>query len=840
MKKQLIVLAGLTAMFAACTNEDVLENFENNKLSNVDGITFSIVDDADSRGDFKMDEATGKFKAAWNAEEDYINVAYYGVNKGASVLDPVDASIWNGESTATRTASVTAVNIFSGVAQYKATKTAAKGEFTSLDASNLLKFTTMTSNGQTVARPASFRIYRGGNTSALNYSTDADKVETMALTVEIPASQIQAKASKAPFDNFVMVSDPIEAIHSNDFAVGESLDLSFERAFAGLAIKTTGYDKNTYGALRSVKVQMGTSVITGSTTLDIAKKVNGAWSYTTPISTGNYVQTTISAGDWSDSNYAFMQILPVDRSAYLAAETYTVTLSFAKGDVVVEKTTSKNWNANNFYTINVNLTDATDYLLNGTALTVIKAMPELDASNNIKGTTVAASSITEFTSGVALSATDLALLKNKFTGITKMTLANDAASLGENLANIFLGANAEVTLTTATTAPVVKSNANLVKLSCPEVTTIPAEAYKGNATITKYNFPKVVTIGANAFENTLITKVGVGENADENLVVGTYTATPEVKASALTTIGDNAFKGTSIVSIEAPAVVTLEGNPFDSRAGEMTHLLLPALDWNTVGQMTQFLAVSNNSKIVAIDLTGTLNLGGNSLIKLNSKPALTTVTLGEGANVGSAAFMKAGYNESTSASHAVKFVNLNKVASVGESAFEGVQFHTDNINVNMSVAEIGKNAFKGTNITTFDFEDVTTIGEGAFQNATALNNVMVMSVATIEANTFADCTNMNSIVLGATTIKDKALSGINAAARITFTQAVTLEGTPFGTMTASGSNDGSTAAKAITKTYATTTLDVNDSQEGVVKGTEGTLTWKSGDKYYKAQFALVL
>ena len=828
-------------MFAACTNEDVLENFENNKLSNVDGITFSIVDDADSRGDFKMDEASGKFKAAWNAEADRINVAYYGVNKGSNPeLALGAASIWNDVATATRTAGVAETNILTGVAQYKATKTAAKGEFTSLDGDNLLTFTTMTSNGQEVARPASFRIYRGGNTSALNYSTDADKVETMALTVEIPAIQTQAKASKAPFDNFVMVSDPIEAIHSNDFAVGESLDLSFERAFAGLAIKTTGYDKNTYGALQSVKVQMGTSVITGSTKLDIAKKVNGAWSYTAPTTPGNSVQTYISAGDWNDSNYAFMQILPVDRSAYLAAETYTVTLSFAKGDVVVEKTTNKNWNANNFYTINVNLTDATDYLLSRTKLTVIKAMPELDATDKIKGTAVAASTITEFTSVVALSATDLALLKSKFTGITKMTLANDAASLGENLANISLAASAEVTLTTATTAPVVKSNANLVTLSCPEVTTIPAEAYKGNTTITKYNFPKVETIGANAFENTLITKVGVGEDVTENLVVGTYTGTPKVKASALTTIGDNAFKGTSIVSIDAPAVVTLEGNPFDSRAGEMTHLLLPALDWNTVGQMTQFLAVSNNSNIVAIDLTGTLNLGGNSLIKLNSKPALTTVILGEGANVGSAAFMKAGYNESTSTSHAVNFVNLNKVASVGESAFEGVQFHTDNTNVNMSVAEIGKNAFKGTNIATFDFEDVTTIGEGAFQNATALNNVMVMSVATIEANTFADCSTMTSIVLGATTIKDKALSAIGANARITFTQPVTLEGTPFGAMTAeTASNDGSTAAKAIDVTY-TSTLDANDSQEGVVTGTNGTLTWKSGDKYYKAKFALVL
>ena len=834
MKKQLIVMAGLTAMFAACTNEDVLENFENNKLSKVDGITFSVVEDLESRGDFKMDEATGKFKAAWNAEADYINVAYCGVDKGTSyTLGLADPSVWNQAATANRGASVTTVEISANVAEYKATKTAAKGEFTSKDEGNLLKFAEMTSNGQTVARPASFRIYRGNETSKLNYSTDANKVETMNLAVTIPAAQVQANAAKAPFDNFVMVSDPINDIHSYDLAVGESLDLSFERAFAGLAIKTTGYDKATYGALQSVTVTMGSSAIAGSVNLDIAKKVNGVWSYSAPTATGNTVTTTISAGEWSDSNYAFMQILPVDRSGNLAAETYTVTLTFENGAVVVEKTSSKNWTANNFYTINVDLTAATDYLLNGTKLTVIKAMPQLDGAN-IKGTATAAASITEFKSNVVLSATDLALLKSKFTGITAMTLANDAASLGANLENIVLAANAELTLTAATTAPVVTSNANLVTLNCPEVTTIPAEAYTGNTTITKYNFPKVQTIGANAFEdNTQITHVGVGVNpSDEDLVIGTYNTLTTAKTSALTAIGDCAFKGTNIVSIDAPAVTALEGNPFDSRATEMTHLLLPALDWNTVGQMTQFLAISNNEEIQEIDFTSTLNLGGNSLVKLNYKNDLEKVILGEGANVGTSAFMSA----NTTA--AVEFVNLNKVASVGESAFENVKFAAVNKDVNMSVAEIGKNAFKGTDIETFDFEDVTTIGAGAFENAISLNNVMVTNVETIEANTFAGCTSLSSIVLGATTIKDKALSGLATSARITLTNAVVLEGTPFGAMTTAETvgNDGTTAAKAIDVTFGYT-LDANDSQEGV---NGSTLTWLNGTKYYKAIFTKVL
>lgn len=831
MKKQLIVLAGLTAMFAACTNEDVLENYEAGQALKSEGITFSIAEGVESRGDFKLNE-NGQFVANWNAEFDEIKVAYYGANKGTQEHTPGAPSYWNTVEGATRTKNVSAQALYGSVATYKATKTSSRGEFTSVDSENRLTFTTtLDAYDNVVPRPASFRIFRGGTTTSLTYTTNAEKVESMVLGVQILSEQSQEKANKAPFDNFVMVSDPIEGKYSADYAVGESLELSFERAFAGLAIKTTGYDKNVYGALQSVKVKMGTSTIAGNVDLQIANKVDGKWAYGNVSAPSDNVTTTIGA-EWNDNYHAFMQILPVDRSKYLTAETYTVTLSFAKGDVVVEKTTSKNWVANGIYTINVDLNEATDYLLKDNALTVIKAMPALNASKQIVNTTTSAASITHFTSKVALSAADLKVLKDEFTGVVNMTLANDAESLGEDLGNIALAAGATVTLTNATIAPVIKENANLTTLNCPAVITIPAEAYKGNTTIAKYNFPKVQTIGANAFEgNTQISRVGVGVTpSEEQLVIGTYVGTPKVKASALTTIGDKAFKSTSLEQIDAPAVTTLEGNPFDSRAGSMTHLLLSALDWNTVGQMTQFLTISNNNNISEIDFTGTLDLGGNSLIKLNNKPELAKVILGANANIGAAAFM--GANNT-----AVEFVNLDKVASVGESAFEDVVFHFTNVNVNMTVAEIGKNAFKNTNIVSYDFTETTTIGEGAFAECENLNNVIATSVATIEANTFEGCSSLNSIVLGATTIKTNSLKGLASQARITFTNVITLDGTPFGVMTATDSNDGSNATTKPIIGNFNYTIDVNDSQTGVSKAaTNGTILWKTNNKYYKATF----
>ena len=61
-------------------------------------------------------------------------------------------------------------------------------------------------------------------------------------------------------------------------------------------------------------------------------------------------------------------------------------------------------------------------------------MPALDASENIPNSgNKAPSTITTFTSNVSLSAAQLAELKDKYTGIATLTLANPAADLGTNL-----------------------------------------------------------------------------------------------------------------------------------------------------------------------------------------------------------------------------------------------------------------------------------------------------------------------------------------------------------------------------------------------------------------------
>lgn len=833
MKKQLIVLAGITAMFAACTNEDVLENFEAKEALKAEGITFSIAA-VESRGDFKMDDATSKFVANWNAEVDRINVAHYGVIKGSNAY----VNGWNNEVVANRSANVPSTvlddNNTINSAVYKATKTANKGEFTAASDADVLNFTTTTNaDGYVIGRIASFRAYRGGETGKLEYSTNNKKLETMSLEVEVPIQQTQETATKAPFDNFVMVSDTIGNVHSSTLAVGESLPLSFERAFAGLVFNTTGYNKNVYGKLVSITVKMDDSNIAGEGHLDIAKKVNGVWKYT-PNTVAKTVKLNLgSAGlEWNDNYYAFMQILPVDRSSYRVSELYDIEVEFENGTIIVEKTSSKNWVANNFYTINLDLNNTADYLLNNNKLIVIKSLPTVGSGKDL--TAAEAAAITEVQANVALTAAELAVLKSKFTSVTTMTLANEAADLGVNLANVSAGNITTLKLTAATTAPIITSYAALTTLNCPAVTTIPAEAYKGNNGITKYNFPKVVTIGANAFEdNTQITVIGCNTSAD--LIIGTTNSNTGVKTSYLTTIGDNALKGaTNIVTIDAPAMTTFGTTPFGTGTANMQikNVLLPSYDW-TGDTMATLQLLVNNSALETVDLSGTTKIAG--VTSLAGKENLKKVIIAPNTELGGSAFAGAGVSATT-----FTIVNVNKVSAVGDNAFANSAISGDIKFVN-EVATIGKGAFEGTAITSFDFTNVTAIGESAFKNATALKMVTVPSVETIEKNTFNGCSGVIALQLDATTtIKHGALVGLDSNANIVLKEAVTIEGNPFNAtpLITSGTNY-KTAATAYNIGTLGYTLYVNSAQEGVHVANK-TLTWKSGDYYYKATFANIV
>lgn len=95
MKKELFTLVSAALIVVGCANEELLD-IQAPKADS-EGITFGVVDDATTRGDFKKDPA-GIFRAYWNAEVDEISIAYFGVNKN----DAGDLDKWNSVTGATR------------------------------------------------------------------------------------------------------------------------------------------------------------------------------------------------------------------------------------------------------------------------------------------------------------------------------------------------------------------------------------------------------------------------------------------------------------------------------------------------------------------------------------------------------------------------------------------------------------------------------------------------------------------------------------------------------------------------------------------------------------------
>lgn len=647
----------------------------------------------------------------------------------------------------------------------------------------------------------------------------------MQLAVAAFNEQNQASA-KAPFNNFMMVADPIEKINSAELAVGESLELKFERAFSGLVFNTKGYDFDTYGVLKSITVTMDKNNIAWSDAtgkVDIAKKVDEKWALSggTGVKVAKLTLNSTTGLKWSDDDYAFMQILPIDRSE---AESYTIAFEFANGTVTLEKSSSKTWEANNFYTIGLDL-DAQDYIVLNTTMIVNKSMPTLTGDGTIPNSGgKKASDITTFISGVSLSATQLADLK-KYTGITALTLANPAADLGTNLKNVTEGTSiATLTLTKATTAPVITSLAGLTTLNGPEVTSVPAAAYKNNAVITKFKFPKVQTIGENAFEGaTGVTTIGCN---DETLIIGT--TADEIKTSALTTIGSYALANLNLTLIDAPALTSLSAMPFAYKMDNAwTKVLLPMYDWSETMVRIQLLG---SAALTDVDLSGISAIGGNTGISLDSKTSLKNVILKENTAIGAGAFKGAGTT-------GFNITNLNKITSVGDDAFSGCSKLTAAIDFENAIKAIGKNAFKGTAITSFDFTGITTIGEGAFQNVTTLATAVLDDVATLEKDVFNGATGLKNMNLKkVTTIKEGALTGLGDVT-IMFNEVVTdIDKAAFhGTL---GGQAGTKEDPIIVN--GGTSLEYNlympMSQEGVENN---TLTWKSGELYYKATFKAI-
>lgn len=879
MKQKLFTLVSLAALLASCSSEEFQFEEQGQNASPVaEGITFKISNDAASRGEFKTD-AEGKFYTAWNAEIDKIGIAYTGVKRQKKVgVNDADDNWCNLEGASVSSA-VSGDKILSnvnadngiGIAIYKTTKSGGEGNFTANGEKHTLYFADAAQDPSQQVKGC-FRVYRpiydatGATMSAVTYSNKDGKSPIMKVAVNDFITQKQSSV-KANFDNFFMVADPIDDIWESDFAVGESLPLSFERPFTALAISTTGYDKNLYGELKSVKVEMEESKISASgVTVDIAKKVDGKWTYettnTSKVVTLNINETT--GLDWSDDYYAYIQALPVDRTDIRGGyENYTVTLTFEEGTFTIDKSTKNNWNANSFISISCDLT-AKPYLYfeQSNTLVVNSALPKLDAEKKFDG--VDAGYVTNIIANVPLTKEELNTIKEEFTGVTDMTLANEAADLGENLENVYNKAVKTLTLTKSLTAPIVNTASTLTTINCPAATVVPANAFKGNTKLTTVNLPVVEEIGANAFDgatslNTIGTtssKINIAKKVGDNYI------------SSLTKVGEFAFANIALTSIEAPELSNIGSKAFGTYTlSSLTTVKLPKYDYSDAANRESLL---KSTKIEEVDLSGVseLNMLG---VEFNNVNTLKKVTLKEGAIVGDNVFngctklatvtnlekasvigenafkrtalttatlntqeIKAGAFENCTNLNSVNFGE--KVTTIGDNAFKGARTLNSVIVVKNNIKTVGKSAFEGTAITSFKFTDAT-LGEAAFKDLTSITTDIVSNVTVLEKDVFKGVKQVANFTLpNVSEIKEGALANLKTSVNLYCGSALTAIDANAFTSTFGG-GDGSTVEKAKTATVNYNLILSN--KEGLTIK-DKVLTYKATDgKYYSITFTSI-
>lgn len=886
--KKLFALVSMAALIASCTNDDFLDagQQDNQKVDLSNGIVFGIADDATTRGCFE--EGQAGFGTFWNAEMDRIAVAFLNTSKSKGV-SKVDADLWCGVTGAIEgDANVADQELGANDAKlaiYKTTKSGTKGLITSVDDGNLLNFSA------DEKQKASFRVFRPAYTVATDgtetttqrsakFSTDAKGVGTMNVELGDFTTQVQPTAEKVNFANFFMVANPINEIHSADLAVGESLELGFERPLSLLAIKTIGYNEDVYGKLKSVKVAKTSPALKLSSSnaiVDVAKKVDGKWKITEGSASNEVTLKLADASStglgWSDDYYAYIQVLPVDKGEY------TVTLTFAKGVVVMKKAGTNPWVANNFHKISVELNSQDVYLDDSKELIINKGDLLKDEANfTYGGTSVTVNTITDIVANKALSSAELAILKKQYTGVTSLTLKG-TEDLGANLTNIadnkVLGALTSLTLTEATTAPAIDDLVltSLATLSCPKATSVPAAAYNGNTVLSNVNLPLVETIGENAFKGaTQIHKISCEAPAANQLTIGTTTTDASTsvvtKSSALKSIQASAFAGlTGLTTIDIPSQVEIGNRAFGATPlNTVTDLLLPQYDYSLPANMLNTMVLLYGTALRTVDLSAVSTIDGNSIAF--SQSSLITVTLKEGVEITGPAFKgcttlatvknldkAAAIGESAFQSTALASAKINaetigqnafkgctslttltlgaKVKTIGEGAFSGAALAS--IANNASVTTIGKEAFKGCQITTFDFLTTTTIGEGAFEGMTSLTGAVSSNVTTVAKNVFKGVNGINLFrFYKATTIEEGALANIKTNAQVMFSSVLTSIDANAFTFTAAG--DGSTAEKAITGTVAIN-LTLNAEQTGVT-GNEWAFQG-ADEKYYKLTFTSI-
>lgn len=736
--KKLLFCAGVLALAVSSCTEDL--DSLSVQQEQAKGITFVAGDENAAVTKGFYDEVVNgekiEYKPFWWAEQDRIGIISKNTKKGYPAFS---ATITDWET----------VNLATNTAVYKATQSQRSGVFTSMDDNNMLDF------NDASTQPAEFlAIYPYSVNGGSNYtvsSTTAGTIKVGDLKDLATQSQNDVKGNGI-YENMLKWSYTTATPDAEKpyEAVGEKIELDFQRVLSGLVFKTANATKYTkpataggtsiFGNLLSVKAELlGAKQTDGTydkseTPALIYNSTDAALTLTMPALAGGEVEDEWSDGNtaktptdanqpiadaylsstvqmnstnglqWDDDARAYMIVLPLQLQN-IDQQTIQITYSFKNIDFVVTKEMGqKNWERGSFYrghTLDINsynylLTNQSGTNTNDRTLIVNKGnfSDVFNANGNIIwpiGTTD--NGISKDEVGTIIVAADVVVTEDDVKGLNEF----------DNLTSVEMP---QVTKIPAGTFTQTQAETKLKTIEMSAVTEIDPAFAAGNMKILEN-----LNLAAYAFENETVNgKLFNNDNKDDLKTLnisGVASMTPMFGVERTLS-----FQGyTALTTVTVQDGVRLCANAF------------------------------NGCKSLAT-VNGVVNmLNGTSAFQ--DCTSLTSINI-DGTVIPANAFSGC--------------VKLEKVLK-------------DNVQVKPT--KIGKNAFQNVGSTLsgyfyMDLSDATEIGEAAFMNsklrsAKLGSDILTVGVATIEQSTFENAQLRMVQFTNATGIKNYALKGMNTS-----------------------------------------------------------------------------
>lgn len=734
--KKLLFCAGVLALAVSSCTEDL--DSLSVQQEQAKGITFVAGDENAAVTKGFYDEVVNgekiEYEPFWWAEQDRIGIISKNTKKGYSAFSTT-ISGWETADLTTNTA------------VYKATQSQRSGVFTSVDDNNMLDF------NDASTQPAEFlAIYPYSVNSGSNYtvsSTTAGTIEVGDLKSLATQNQNDVKGNGI-YENMLKWSYTTATPDAEKpyEAVGEKIELNFQRVLSGLVFKTANATKYTkpataggtsiFGNLLSVTAELlGAKQTDGTydkseTPALIYNSTDAALTLTMPTTAGGevtavwndgntakiptnanqaidnaYLSSTVQMNStnglqWDDDARAYMIVLPLQLQD-IDQQTIQITYSFKNIDFVVTKEMGqKNWARGSFYrghTLDIN---SYDYLLtkqsgtntNDRTLIVNKGnfSDVFNANGNIIwpiGTT--GSGVSKDEVGTIIVAADVVVTEDDVKGLNEF----------DNLTSVEMP---QVTKIPAGTFTQTQAETKLKTIEMSAVTEIDPAFAAGNMKILEN-----LNLAAYAFENETVNGKLFNNDNKDNLktlnISGVASMTPMFGVERTLS-----FQGyTALTTVTVQDGVRLCANAFNGCE------LLATVE-GVVNMLNGTSAFQGCEALTTIKIDGTV-IPANAF---NGCTQLVNV-LKDGAQVQPTRIGEGAFKEvAKSLSSGYFYMDLRNATEIGTNAFLNSKLRSgksgsDILTVGVETVESG--VFAGTNVRMVQFLNATGIKNKAFNNA---------------------------------------------------------------------------------------------------------------------------